>query len=102
MFSAIITITLILAFFLVISILLQSSKGTGLAGSAFGSGASAVMGVRRTADLLSRTTTVLAVLIAVLCILSNFLIPRSGTSEGSFIDKAGNKAPASAPAQPGK
>lgn len=44
-------------------VLLQSSKGSGLA-SAFGigMGATQVLGVRRTADILSRTTTYLAVI----------------------------------------
>jgi preprotein translocase subunit SecG len=48
---------------LVITILLQSSKGGGLAGSAFGGGAaSTLLGARGTATFLSRATTILAVI----------------------------------------
>lgn len=48
---------------LVIAILLQSSKGGGLAGSAFGGGATAsFLGARGTATFLSRATTILAVI----------------------------------------
>ena len=42
-------------------ILLQSSKGGGLAGSTFGGGASSFLGARGTATFLSRATTILAV-----------------------------------------
>ncbi|MCA0445178.1 MAG: preprotein translocase subunit SecG [Bacteroidetes bacterium] len=98
MYTLVIVLTLILAALLIITILLQSSKGTGLAGSAFGSGASAVMGVRRTADFLSKFTTILAIIIGVLCISSNYLIPRGDNGQESFIEKTGTTAPASTPA----
>ena len=103
MFNLVIILSLIVAALLIVVILLQSSKGTGLAGSAFGSGASSALGVRRTADFLSKTTSVLAVTLGLLCILSNYLIPRAGSeSNGSFIDNAQKNAPVTAPATPGE
>lgn len=100
MFSLIIILALIVAALLIVVILLQASKGTGLAGSAFGGSSAAVLGVRRTADFLSKTTTILALVLAILCVLSNYMIPRE-TSDGtdSFIDRAQKTttAPASAP-----
>ena len=53
---------------LVIVVLMQSSKGEGLAGSAFGGAMSgAVFGGRGAASFLSKATTVLAVLFMVNC-----------------------------------
>ncbi len=102
MFTLVIVLSLIVAALLIVVILLQASKGTGLAGSAFGGSSSAVLGVRRTADFLSKTTTILAVTLAVLCIASNYLIPRETTgTDDSFLDRAQKtSAPASAPASP--
>ena len=54
---------------MVIVILLQSSKGQGLAGTFGGSGASAVFGGRGAATFLSKATAVLAVTYMVLCLL---------------------------------
>lgn len=55
---------------LIIVVLLQSSKGEGLAGSAFGGGGlgGAVFGGRGAATFLSKATTYLAVLFMVNCI----------------------------------
>ena len=53
---------------LVIVVLMQSSKGEGLAGSAFGGAMSgAVFGGRGAASFLSKATTVLAILFMVNC-----------------------------------
>ncbi|NUQ80778.1 MAG: preprotein translocase subunit SecG [Bacteroidetes bacterium] len=98
MYTFVVVLSLILAFLLIVVILLQSSKGSGLAGTAFGSSASAVIGVRRSADLLSKTTTFLAAALAVLCILSNYMIPRGTEADESFINRAPQQ---SAPVAPG-
>lgn len=53
---------------LILVVLMQSSKGEGLAGSAFGGGlSSAVFGGRGAATFLSRATTVLAILFMINC-----------------------------------
>jgi preprotein translocase subunit SecG len=54
---------LVVSLMLMLAILLQSSKGGGLAGSPFGGGTSmAFLGARGTANFLSRATTILAVI----------------------------------------
>ena len=63
MFSVIVVFHVLISLALVLAVLMQSSKGEGLAGSAFGGGLSgAVFGGRGAASFLSRATTVLAVL----------------------------------------
>jgi len=70
---------------LILVVLMQSSKGEGLAGTAFsGSLSGAVFGGRGAASFLSRTTTVLAVLFMVNCGALAFMSagsrPRSTTA----------------------
>jgi len=61
MYSLLIFIFLVICFALVIVILLQSSKGGGLAGTFGGSDMGAVFGGRGAANFLSKATTWLAV-----------------------------------------
>ena len=72
MFTAWVIFHVIVSIALVLVVLLQSSKGEGLAGSAFGGGggggmAGAVFGGRGAAGFLSKATTVLAVMFMVNC-----------------------------------
>ncbi len=63
MFTVIVVFHILISIALVMVVLVQSSKGDGLAGSAFGGGISgAVFGGRGAASFLSRATTVLAIL----------------------------------------
>nr|BCX00202.1 MAG: hypothetical protein KatS3mg041_0248 [Bacteroidota bacterium] len=88
-----------IAILLIPVVLLQSSKGEGLAGIAGGFGGAQILGVRRTADILSKTTTVLATIFLLLCLLANFLIDRNQT-ESIIQERASQQAPASAPLVP--
>lgn len=64
----------LVCFALVVVVLMQSSKGEGLAGSTFSGGVgSAVFGGRGVATLLSKATTVLAVLFMVNCAALAFM-----------------------------
>ena len=70
MFTAWIIFHVIICVSLVLVVLMQSSKGEGLDGSAFGGGGSmggAVFGGRGAASFLSRATTVLAVVFMLNC-----------------------------------
>ena len=83
MYSLLITIAIILCVFLVIIVLLQSSKGSGLAGT-FGGGGNlgSAFGTRRTADFLSRATWWLGGAVLVIAILINlFFLPGQMTSD---------------------
>ena len=59
---------------LTLIVLVQSSKGGGLASNF--SGSNQFMGVRKTADFLEKSTWTLAVVLLVLSLFSIFVIPR--------------------------
>lgn len=68
-------------------VLMQSSKGNGLAGPIGGSSVTMAFGVRRTSDLLTRSTTVLAVILMIGCISVNLMVSNKGTVDESIIQK---------------
>lgn len=68
-------------------ILLQSSKGNGLAGPIGGSSVTMAFGVRRTSDLLSKSTTVLAAVLMVGCIAVNLMAGGDAAVNESIIQK---------------
>ncbi len=78
MYTFFITIEIAVSVFLMISILMQASKGGGLAGSFGGSNIGTVFGVRRTSDFLSKTTTVLATLFLVMALFINLVVLPKG------------------------
>jgi preprotein translocase subunit SecG len=76
MYTVLVTICGIIAIFLIIIVLMQSSKGGGLAGTFGGAGMGTVFGTRRTADFLSKATWWLAGILAGLAIIINlFFLP---------------------------
>jgi preprotein translocase subunit SecG len=86
----IIILILITAVLLVLVVLAQKSKGGGLSSQFGGSGASNVIGVKKTSDLLERLTWSLAIAILVLSVTVNIIIPRpnSGEIESPNLDRA--------------
>jgi preprotein translocase subunit SecG len=99
MYTALVLLDILVCIFLMIAVLMQSSKGGGLAGSFGGGQMGTVFGVRRTADFLSRATTILATVFIVLSLLINiFFLPGKRTAE-SIIQKGGptNSAPQALP-----
>lgn len=86
MYVFLIIIFIIVALLLVVSILLQSSKGTGLAGTFGGvGGVNTVFGGRGAATLLSKITTYLAIFFFLLTIAINFVIRSDTQSRGSVV-----------------
>lgn len=75
--SVLILITCIL---LVLIVLVQNSKGGGLASNF--SSSNQVMGVRKTTDFLEKATWTLAIVLLALTLSSTFVIPRSGVEPG--------------------
>lgn len=68
MFTALVIFHVIVCILLILVVLMQSSKGDGLAGAAFGgSVGGAVFGGRGTASILSKATTVLAIVFMLNC-----------------------------------
>jgi preprotein translocase subunit SecG len=86
MYVFLIIIFVVIAVLLVVSILLQSSKGTGLAGTFGGAGGvNTVFGGRGAATLLSKITTYLAVFFFLLTIAINFVIRSDTQRRGSVV-----------------
>jgi preprotein translocase subunit SecG len=65
---------------MVIVILLQASKGQGLAGTFGGTGASAVFGGRGAATFLNKATAYLAVIYMVLCLMIGYFYKQESDS----------------------
>lgn len=96
MYSFLVLFLVIVCVILIAVILMQSSKGGGLAGVFGGGQAGAVFGVRRTADLLTKITVVLATTFMVLSIVINlFFLP--GTSRAGVESVLQRDAPQSVP-----
>ena len=72
---------LIACILLILVVLVQNSKGGGLAAN-FGS-TGQIMGVRKTADFLEKTTWSLAIALLALVLISILVIPRNVSSDGS-------------------
>ncbi len=85
MYTLLVTILVIVSVLLVIAVLLQSSKGDGLAGSiAGGANLGSAFGARRTADFLSKITWWLGgILIGLSIIVNLFFLPGQSTVEES-------------------
>lgn len=88
MFTFLITLIIILAVFLVLVILAQDSKGG--VGAAFGAGASQIMGVTKTGNILEKSTWVLALAILALSLSSSafYSTTQSGQSTSPNIENA--------------
>ena len=69
----------IVCILLVLVVLVQNSKGGGLASNF--SSSNQYMGARKTADFLEKTTWTLAVALLVLCLFTIFVIPRGGEQD---------------------
>ncbi len=85
---------------LVLIVLLQSSKGTGLAGGAFGGGAeSTVFGGRSAATVLSKATTIFGAAFMVTSLSLTLLgsVRGSGSPRSIIADEAARQAPLGAP-----
>ena len=77
----ILILILIIAVLLVLVVLAQKSKGGGLSSQFGGSGASNVIGVKKTSDLLERLTWGFAIAILVLSVTVNVIIPKPNSGE---------------------
>ena len=76
---------LIASILLILIVLIQNSKGGGLA-SGFSS-SNQIMGVRKTTDFLEKATWTLAGGMMILCVLATFFIPRGENAVKSAIQE---------------
>ena len=70
-YSVFLLLILFICFLLVLVIMVQNPKGGGLS-SSFGGGGQQMGGVQKTTDFLDKSTWILATLLLVLILLSNF------------------------------
>lgn len=103
MFTFLNILAVVAAALLIFVVTIQDSKGGGLVGGF--SGANNVMGVRRSTDMIEKTTWWLAGIMCVLCVVAAKWTPtvqHSGSTQESVVDEYVDKAtiPAPADAQP--
>jgi len=88
MITFLFTLFLLVCVLMTITILLQSSKGGGLAGTFGGSSMGTVFGGRGAATFLSKTTTILAILFLLMAfLLSKFQSGSAGGSDQGLVAK---------------
>lgn len=75
--TTLIVLTVLISILLIGIILIQKSKGGGLASNFAGS--NQIMGVRRTNDFIEKATWTLATIIGLLAIISSILMPQAGS-----------------------
>jgi preprotein translocase subunit SecG len=95
MLIALTVVHVIVCFFLVIVVLLQSGKAADLAGAFGGMGSQTTFGARGTATALSKATTVAAVLFMVTSLSLSIMYTRMGSGgTSSVLDRTSKSAPA--------
>jgi preprotein translocase subunit SecG len=98
MYNLLIILALVSAFFLVIVVLAQNSKGGGLSNQFGGSGASNLIGVKKTGDLLERLTWGFAIAIMAFTLATNFFNPVASVPTDDLLEKAKEQQVAPLPA----
>ena len=94
MYSLLIGISIFASILLVLLVLAQNSKGGGLSSQFGGSGASNIMGVKKTGDLLERLTWIFITVVFVVALSTNLISP-SGTESDNILERVPNQtAPA--------
>ncbi len=84
MYLLITILAIIICVFLVLIVLVQNSKGGGLAANFQGS--TQIMGVRRTTDFLEKSTWTMAAILMVLSIAGSIVISRGEKEQRSVIE----------------
>jgi preprotein translocase subunit SecG len=87
MYTLLVSGIIFFAILVVLVVLAQNSKGGGLSNQFGGSGASNLIGVKKTGDLLERLTWGFAIAIMVLTLATNLTTPGVGTTD-EIIERA--------------
>jgi preprotein translocase subunit SecG len=88
MYTLFIGLAIFTAILLVLVVLAQNSKGGGLSSQFGGSGASNLIGVKKTGDLLERLTWGFAIAIMVFALATNLTQPNAGGPADDILDRA--------------
>ncbi len=119
MYTVLVVLAVLTAILMCFIVLIQESKGGGLASSF--SSSNQIMGVRKTTDVIEKTTWALAIILVVLSVATAYVTPAPegstsvidnmstsapmnlpGQNNGATVPAAPANAPASAPAAPAK
>ena len=87
-YTLFIILAIISAVLLVLVVLAQNSKGGGLSSQFGGSGASNLIGVKKTGDVLERLTWGFAIAIMVFSLATNFTTPNTGGPTDEILERA--------------
>ncbi|HHJ10335.1 MAG TPA: preprotein translocase subunit SecG [Bacteroidetes bacterium] len=90
MYTLISILIILASILLILVVLVQNSKGGGLAANFTGAGQ--IMGARKTTDFLEKATWTLAASIVILSLLATAAIPRKNKTERSMIEQQINRA----------
>ncbi|MBR6927000.1 MAG: preprotein translocase subunit SecG [Bacteroidaceae bacterium] len=96
MFTIIVVLAVIVAVLLTFIVLIQESKGGGLA-SDFAS-SNQIMGVRKTTDFIEKATWTLDAVLVVLSVATTYVVPR-GNSSADIVTSTRAEAPQTLPGQ---
>jgi preprotein translocase subunit SecG len=88
LFTILLSLVILVAVLLILVILAQNSKGGGLSSQFGGSGASNMIGVKKTGDLLENLTWGLIITMFVLVLSSSFLLESGSQQSDEFVDWA--------------
>lgn len=101
LYNIIVAVIAVICFLLIVVVLLQPGQGQGISGMGGGGalGGGGGLGARRTADLLSKSTSILAALFLALCVLANFAIDRGEVNRSILQEGPGVNAPIESPSQ---
>ena len=86
MYTVLVVLIVILAVLMCLIVLIQESKGGGLASSF--SASNQIMGVRKTTDVIEKMTWGLAAAMVVLSVISVFFIPKMTAEESTMMKTA--------------
>ncbi len=82
MYTLLVVIIVIIAILMIGIVLIQESKGGGLASNL--SSGNQVLGVRKTTDVVEKTTWVLAALMVVISVVCAYVAPRASSEQSVF------------------
>ncbi len=88
MYVLLISLAIVSAILLVLVVLAQNSKGGGLSSQFGGSGASNLIGVKKTGDVLERLTWGFAIAIIVFSLATNFTTPNTSAPTDEIMERA--------------
>lgn len=88
LYTLFIVLAIVSAILLVLVVLAQNSKGGGLSSQFGGSGASNLIGVKKTGDVLEKLTWGFAIAIMVFSLATNFTAPNTGVANDEILEKA--------------